>query len=352
MRKELPKYVCQRKGRLLYFRRFGKLTRIHAEFGTPEFWAEYALHLRGRPPVPKRNIRGLVQRYKDSPKWAGLSANTKRSYTRHLDWLIDMAGEHDPASITRGTLYDMQEGLKDRPTDANRKIGAISALLAYGVRIEWLKDNPAHGFEKLPATGRKREPWPQDMIEAFREESTRRTRLLFEMLLGTGQRIGDVLRMQWSHMDGDGIRVRQEKTDAVVYVPLTDTLRAALSSAPRLGLFIVAQDNGRPLSYNLAWKDVMEVRDRIGARAWDIHSLRHSAASEIASLPGMTSDHVRAITGHSSSAMVRLYAGPAMQKARAEEAQKARGEREHGNAGGNAGRVSSKVSSLRGKKDG
>ena len=56
---------------------------------------------------------------------------------------------------------------------------------------------------------------------------------------------------------------------------------------------------------------------------------------DYASLPGMTADHVRAITGHSAVSMVRLYAGEAMQKARAIEAQAARNgtgpERESGN---------------------
>jgi hypothetical protein len=38
----------------------------------------------------------------------------------------------------------------------------------------------------------------------------------------------------------------------------------------------------------------------------------------------MTADHVRALTGHSSAEMVRLYSGKAMQKARAKEAQEGR----------------------------
>ena len=89
------------------------------------------------------------------------------------------------------------------------------------------------------------------------------------------------------------------------------------------------------MGYNLAWKDIMAVRRAIGAEAYDIHALRHYAASQIAALPGMTADHVRAITGHSAAGMVRLYAGKAMQKARATEAQEARNgtktQRESGN---------------------
>lgn len=325
-RRDLPAYVGRYgRNKLLYFRRYGKLTRIHAEPGTPEFWAEYYLCLKGRAaPPPTRTIKGLVQRYKESTTWADLSANTRKSYTRHFAWLIDAAGDHDPSSIRKGVIYDMQQALSDKPTDANRKIAALSTLLTYAREIEWVKENPAIGVKQLKPTGRKREPWPLDMIEAFRADADPRTRLIFELLLGTGQRIGDVLRMQWGHIDGDGISVTQGKTKAKIYVPFTEAVRETLASAPRRGLYIVTQDNGRPVSYNLAWRDVMDVRRRIGAEAWDIHGLRHSAAAEIASLPGMTSDHVRAITGHSSAAMVRLYAGPAMQKARAKEAQKAR----------------------------
>lgn len=42
--------------------------------------------------------------------------------------------------------------------------------------------------------------WPQDKIGAFRAaaEQGNRHRLIFEPLLGTGRRIGDVLRMRWS----------------------------------------------------------------------------------------------------------------------------------------------------------
>lgn len=60
------------------------------------------------------------------------------------------------------------------------------------------------------------------------------------------------------------------------------------------------------------------------AQDYPPHSLRHAAASEIAAIPGMTEEHVKAITGHTSSQMVRLYAGPAGQKARAIEAQRGR----------------------------
>jgi integrase len=49
-------------------------------------------------------------------------------------------------------------------------------------------------------------------IEAARAAADPETLLLFEMLLGTGQRISDVLAMQWGQVEDGGIWVKQGKT--------------------------------------------------------------------------------------------------------------------------------------------
>jgi integrase len=64
----------------------------------------------------------------------------------------------------------------------------------------------------------------------------------------------------------------------------------------------------------------MAVRKQIGAEAYDIHSLRYSAAAELAAL-GCSDELIQSVTGHSTTAMVVKYAGPERQKARAKEAQ-------------------------------
>lgn len=326
MKRDLPAYVYRKgRNRLLYFMRGGVSARMYHEPGTPEFATEYAKHMQGRAIPASRTIAKLAEHYRRSEKWADLSFNTRRSYERHLAYLIEVAGGTDPAALRPVHVNQMRDALRDKPTDANRKISTLSSLLQYGISIGWLDRNPAHGVARLKPTGRTRGPWPVDKIEAFRATAAGRTLLLFELLIGTGQRIGDVLSLRWSDLDADGFTIRQKKTGTEVFVPLTSRLRAVLAATPRRSMFIVCQDNGLPVSYSLAWTNIMNVRNKIGAEAHDIHALRHTAASEIAALPGMTADHVRAITGHSSAAMVRLYAGRAMQKARATEAQKARG---------------------------
>lgn len=65
------------------------------------------------------------------------------------------------------------------------------------------------------------------------------------------------------------------------------------------------------------------MRKQIGAEAYDIHSLRYSAASELAAA-GCSDDEIKAITGHTTSAMVAKYAGAERQRARAKKAQEKR----------------------------
>lgn len=326
MKRNLPAYVYQKgKKRYLYFMRGGRSHRIQNAPGTAEFAAEYAMLMKGISVEPKRTIAKLVADYRHSARWAKLASNTRKSYERSLAYFAKVAGHIDPATLQRVHINQMRDALADKPTDANRKIGTLSVLFEHGIDIGWLRENPAKGVRRLDVTGKIRQPWPVEMIEAFRAAADERTLLLFELLIGTGQRINDVLSLRWSDLAGDGFMVTQGKTTKRLFIPLTESLQTALRTTPRKALFIVAQANGNRVSYNLAWKDFMAVRRAIGAEEYDIHGLRYTAASEIAAIPGMTAEHVKAITGHSEAAMVHLYAGAAMQKARAEEAQKARG---------------------------
>lgn len=192
-----------------------------------------------------------------------------------------------------------------------------------GLLIGWREDNPAKGVTLLKSGNGPREPWPYDKIAAFRATATGRTLLIFELCLGTGQRIADVLKMRWSDIDGDGITVVQNKTGARLWLPFTPHLRATLAQTQKVGVTICAWGRGKPTSYRGAAQLIMAVRVQIGAEKYDIHGLRYSAASELAEL-GCSDELIAAVTGHATSAMVRKYAGAARQKTRAIEAQKLR----------------------------
>ena len=240
-----------------------------------------------------------------------------------LAYLTDKWGDHDPRRLRRKDVIFARDSNRESVRFANYVVQILSILMEHSIDVGWRDDNPARGVNQLKSKSPPRGPWPVDTIEAFRETAEGRALLIFELLVGTGQRIGDVLKMQWGDVQGDVIRLRQSKTAAALLIPLTSRLRELLGATPRTGIYIVAGAHGRKVSYRAASDAVMRVRKIIGAEGHDMHALRHTAAHELAAA-GCTNAEIMAITGHKSEASVRRYSAAAAQARRAQDAQKKR----------------------------
>jgi enterobacteria phage integrase len=75
-----------------------------------------------------------------------------------------------------------------------------------------------------------------------------RERLAFALMLYTGQRRSDVHRMTWADINGDSIRVTQQKTGAKLVIPLHKSLREVLAFRPRNHVTILNTLFGKPFS--------------------------------------------------------------------------------------------------------
>lgn len=322
MKRELPAHVYRKKG-VLYFQRRGyKTVRIASPEGTPEFHAEYARLLAGDRPIyaGPRTFKALVEDYRHSRRFKKLAPRTASDYDKVLVWVTTKLGPLPVAGMQRKDVIRAQTTNAATLRFANYIVQVLRVLFEHAIDLGWRADNPAKGISLLKSEGESREPWPRDKIAAFRKVAPQRARLIFELCLGTGQRIGDVLRMRWSDIDDGGIAVAQRKTGVKLWVPFTRELADVLAKTPRVGVTVCAWGRGKPTSYRGAADLIMAVRKDIGAKAWDIHSLRYSAAAELAAL-GCSDELIQSVTGHSTTAMVVKYAGPERQKARAKEAQ-------------------------------
>jgi integrase len=74
-----------------------------------------------------------------------------------------------------------------------------------------------------------------------------RQRLAYALLLHTGQRVGDVVRMRRADISGGAITITQQKTGAEVTIPISAELDAALRAGPSSGLYLIGAANGRPI---------------------------------------------------------------------------------------------------------
>jgi len=336
--RELPAYVHRRKrdGKLLFRKRSGrKIIEIPMQTQFPEgapipfaLYQERERLLNAPAPVPQgRTLGNVIDRYERSPEFDRLARRTKADYLKHLDFLRDKIGHLEPRTIERHHVIRWRDVWAEKsPHRANYRLRILRIVLERAIDYGLLPTggNPAKGVSEVRYEKIERQPWPDELVAAARAVAEGRTALLLELLLGTGQRIGDVLKMRWSDFDGEAISVRQSKTKTSLWIPAPRNLLEALTRAPRHSVFILTNHAGSgPWSYRGAHDAMMRLRREIGAEAYDIHSLRYTATAELARV-GLDDATIMAITGHKTARMVQLYAGPERQKARARAALQAR----------------------------
>ena len=248
-------------------------------------------------------------------------------YDKFLDFFIEIMGDANPANMKRKDVIRMRDANAAKAYFANYSLRVLRVLMEHCVDLGWRETNPAKGVPELKTVKAEREPWPQQLLDAFRAVCPigTRERLVMELCVGTGQRIGDVLEMRWSDIQDGAIVVQQNKTNKVLWVPILPELQAALDQASRHSVFILTNERGtNRWSYRGASQAVRKVREQIGALDYDIHSWRYNAACELLEA-GCEDDLIAAVTGQ-SPAMVLHYTKKVRQKIRAIQAQNMRTE--------------------------
>ena len=223
-------------------------------------------------------------------------------------------------------MIRLRDANADKAYFANYSLRVLRVLMEHCVDLGWRDSNPARGVPELKTQKKpEREPWPRELLDAYRAACAidTRERLVMELCVGTGQRIGDVLAMRWSNIEGGAVWVRQSKTSKELWVPILPELQAALDAASRHSVFILTNERGaNQWSYRGASAAVRKVREKIGPLGLRHPLLACNAACELLEA-GCGDDLIAAVTGQ-SPAMVQHYTKKVRQKIRAIQAQQMR----------------------------
>ncbi|MDX2483807.1 MAG: tyrosine-type recombinase/integrase [Pseudodonghicola sp.] len=333
-KRELPKHVYRQRNGIYFQRRGWASQKFQNEFGTAEFWREYAgiLSQKDLPRrVVSRNFGALIDDYRKSPRYRNLKPRTGLDYDKHLDFFRKIMGEANPAKMQRKDVIRLRDSNAEKEYFANYSLRVLRVLMEHCVDLGWRDSNPARGVSELKSQKKKpREPWPSQLLDAYRATCAlgTRERLVMELCVGTGQRIGDVLNMRWSNIEDGAVWVCQSKTSKELWIPILPELQAALDAASKHSVFILTNSLGaNRWSYRGASAAVRLIRERIGALDYDIHSWRYNAACELLEA-GCGDDLIAAVTGQ-SPAMVQHYTKKVRQRIRAVQAQQMRTDQKH-----------------------
>lgn len=298
------------------------------DMSDPQFMMEYAMLLNGQKQrqmkeVRVRNTQRMIDSYVRSQRYAKLKPDTAKGYDEVLTYLKKNYGNVKVSDWQRKHVIQLQERNKERHHFSNYIVTVIRILFEHAIDLGWIEHNPARGVALTKSTNPPRRPWPQHLINAYRDAAKGRELLLFEMCLATGQRIQDVLDMKWTDIrpiDGTvGVDLVQNKTGKALWIPLRDSLVTLLSNTRRTNEHILTSRYGKgKWSYRGAAQAVQAIRKQIGADEYDIHCLRYTAACDLA-LAGLDDETIGAVTGQ-CKATVQHYTKSVRQMANAKVA--------------------------------
>ncbi len=329
-KRELPKHVYKQRNGLYFQRRGWPSQKFQNEFGTPEFWKEYADILNGKEKplrVSSRSFAALIANYHKSPRYKRLKPRTALDYDKYIKFFLSIMSDANPAKMQRKDVIRLRDANAEKPYFANYSLRVLRILMEHAVDLGWRETNPAKGVPEIKTDKVAREPWPRELLDVYRATCPigTRERLVMELCVGTGQRIGDVLEMRWSDIQDGSFVIKQNKTAKELWVPILPELQVALDAASRHSVFILTNERGtNRWSYRGASQAVRNVREAIKALDYDIHSWRYNAACELLEA-GCNDDLIAAVTGQ-SPAMVQHYTKKLRQRIRAVQAQRMRSE--------------------------
>ena len=282
--------------------------------GTPKFLRSYQAGLRAAPEkIGKKPAAGTISALAVSLygnwRYTQLSAKTQASYRRVIERLRGEHG-HDPVRLLETKhIRAMLSKKSATPASANDTLRVIRLMMAHAVEEEWRKDDPSTSVRKLREAGTGIPTWTEEDIAAFEARWPLGTRagLALALLLYTGQRRSDAVRMGRQHMRGGGIDVRQMKTSAEVFIPIHHDLQRHIDLIPPGQLTLLVTVTGRPYSPS-GLTDAF--RDWIGEAGIPAgrtpHGLRKAQARRLAEA-GCTAHQIASITGHKTLSEVQRY---------------------------------------------
>jgi integrase len=314
-----------RHGRVrYYFRRRGhRNVRLPGLPGSPEFMRAYEAAIDRAEPIiigasraKAGTVAATVGLYLASSEFAGLADETRRTRRNILERFREAHGDKRIAAIERKHVQALVDAKAATPSAARNLLAVIRLLMRFAIDAGIRADDPTLGVKRVKIKTDGYATWTEDDIAAFERRHPLGTmpRLALALLLGTGQRRSDVVRMGRQHMRGEWITVRQSKTGKPLTIPIGDELLAAIEAMPSDRLTFLTTARGLPFTAagftNYFRKQCREAGLAVGLSG---HGLRKTMCRRLAEA-GCSANEIAAISGHATLHEVERYTKAADQQ--------------------------------------
>jgi integrase len=309
----LSREVTRHGRSVWYVRRDGKRIRLRAEYGTPEFTVEYQAALAAHQPVPEVTIAAgtlawLIECFRGTAAWQARAASTRAKWDGLYRQVIESAGHVPLSAITPKVIRAGLERRAHTPGQAQHFLNATRALFRWAIKMQLIKIDPTAG---VAAPARRRDagirPWTEEDVGAYEKRWPigTRQRVWLDVLLYTGLRRGDAVRLGRQHVKDGIATIKTEKTGALVTIPILPVLADTLAAGPCGDLSFIAGARGQPLAKQ-SFSNDFAIACRAAGVPGSPHGVRKIAATRAANA-GATVAELEAIFGWSGGKMASLY---------------------------------------------
>jgi len=297
-----------------YVRRgHGPRLRIRAAFGTPEFEAEYRAALDGTPvehikKAAVGTLQWLWERYRETTAWTALSLATRRQRENIMRGVLDLSGHESAAAIKRQHVVAGRDRRAATPAQARHFLDVMRGLFRWALDAGHVKADPTLGIKNPPkAKGDGFPAWTEDDVDRYeaRWPLGTKERVWLGVLLYTGLRRGDAVRVGCQHIRDGVVTLRTEKTGIIVTVPLLPALDEILRAGPCGDLAFICGENGCPLTKESFGNFFRDACNAAGVEK-SAHGVRKIGATRAAN-NGATVAELEAIFGWEGGRMASLY---------------------------------------------
>jgi integrase len=201
-------------------------------------------------------------------------------------------------------------------------VGLLQSIFSIAVDNDLIPRSPVRDKHK-PRVCRSEKPvWNTDQLKLIVEAVPDKYRSFFQCAMLTGARIGELLGLQWKHIDFvlQRLEIRQALWEGQLVAPKTEGSVRVLFFGPSLlaaltiqnqntnysgqDHFVFCKEDGSPLNPDVLRRDVLyPTLDRLGisrsCRAAGFHTFRHSAATIVNQKTGNLK-LVQKLLGHSN----------------------------------------------------
>ena len=290
-------------------------------------------------------VAALAEEFIKEHAQAKRKSSTARDYAHVLRKIVVPAiGSRKVDMVTRSTIGRLHLTRKETPYHANKVVAVVRSMYSFAASKHLVPEgfNPARGIQRYPKSHRDRFlnsielerlgaalregksvglPWEIDPAKPGAKHGPREinrftklspyTAAAVRLLLFTGCRLGEILRLRWADVDLErGVLFLPDSKTGRKTVVLNAPAMAVLGELPRLGAYVIAGDNAGAEDESARsdlkrpWKAIKKRARLAGVR---LHDLRHTHAS-FGAAGGFGLPIIGKLLGHKQAATTARYA--------------------------------------------